>query len=401
MAIDGDGLPVHADATLTIKPRLLLEGNAYIDLRPGSPAAPDLRSGALVPRSQTAVSVQADQVLDVFDLPTRQMLQSSIGALATGLGGHPPRAPGWAALRTAVRAFDSALPPVTTVAHAAQGTEPGDLTRAIGSSSDVTAQLATEPAALADIVSSYNRTFGALASENTALAGTVSGFDAVLRAAPLPLRELDAALPTLTSFANELRPALHTAPGSLAQANALLDQIALVSRPSELPKLLARLGPALAELPGLESRLRTLFGYTNPVTSCIATHVIPQLEKDVPDGVNSTGDPAYLDLVHAFAGLTGFSSAVDGNGGTVRLGITTGDRIVDTIFPGLGQLVARLPNVDGLRPTWLGFGVDPPFRPDQPCSSQPLPSLSESAGALPDWASGAAVAHPVAPRSGG
>jgi hypothetical protein len=103
-------------------------------------------------------------------------------------------------------------------------------------------------------------------------------------------------------------------------------------------------------------------------------------------------------MVHAFAGLTGFSSAVDGNGGTVRLGVTTGDRIVDTIFPGLGQLVARLPNVDGVRPTWLGFGVNPPFRPDVPCASQQLPDLSEDPGPLPDWASGAHTAHVAIPK---
>jgi ABC-type transporter Mla subunit MlaD len=406
MEIDQTSLPIHADATLTIKPRLILEGNAYIDLNPGTPAAPDLRSGALVPLSQTAISVQIDQVLDTFDLPTRDALQRSVAGLATGLGGtsrpgRDPSAPGWVGLRAAVREFSSALGPLTQVAQAAQGTQPGDLRRSITSSADVTTQLAENPATLASIVTNYNTVFAALASENRALADSVSGFDEVLRAAPVPLREIDAALPTLTSFAGSLRPTLHVAPAALTKTNRFLDQVSVIVRPRALPALLDGLSPLLADLPGLEHRLQTLFGYSTPVTDCISTHVVPALNMKVPDGQFSTGDPAYLDLVHLFTGLTSFSSAVDGNGGTARLGVTEGPTIVNQFLPGVGQIVGRIPNVGGVRPTWLGYGVIPPFRPDQPCAAQPLPNLSESPGPAPDWATGAKPSNSVAPKRRG
>ncbi|MHB8694444.1 MAG: MlaD family protein [Solirubrobacteraceae bacterium] len=406
MGINQNGLPIHTDATLTIKPRLILEGNAYVDLNPGTVAAADLRSGALVPGSQTAISVQIDQLLDTFNLPTRDALQSSVAALATGLSGSSPgraTAPalGWAGLRDAVRQFDGALGPATQVAQAAQGSQPGDLGRAVRSSSDVTAQLAESPAALADIVTSYNTTFAALASQDQALANSISGFDAVLRVAPQPLRQLDAALPTLTSFATDLRPALHAAPPALTQANGLLSQVTAIVRPAELPTLLHRLGPVLSSLPGLETRLVTLFGYSTPVTSCISTHVVPALSMKVPDGKLSTGDPAYLDLVHLFTGLTSFSSSVDGNGGTARMGLTLGNQNVNEILPGVGQIVGRTPGADGVRPTWLGYGVLPPFRPDQQCANQPLPNLSEAPGAAPAWATGANSAPVAAPAPGG
>jgi virulence factor Mce-like protein len=400
MQIGSNGLPIHADATFTIKPRLILEGNAYVQLDPGSPATAALRSGALVPEAQTATSVQLDQVLDTFDQPIRGALQGSVAALSGGLGGGSGQAAsGWRGLRNAVRQFDSALGPVTAVAAAAQGTRPGDLARSIDSTADVTSQLAQSPAALADLVSSYNTTFAALAAENSALADSISGFDAVLKAAPTPLRLIDAALPTLTTFASELRPALHAAPSALTEGNRLLDQISAIVAPTELPTLLSHLTPTLSLAPGLVSRVQTLFGYTNPVTSCIATHIVPTLNMKIDDGVNSTGDPIYLDLVHAETGLTGFSSAVDGNGGTVRVGITTGDRIVDTLFPGLGQIVGRLPNADQVRPNWLGYGVLPPYRPDQPCAAQPLPHLDVPAAAAPDWASGARVSHFTLPEA--
>lgn len=389
MQIDAGGLPLHDDATFTVKPRLVLEGNAYVDVAPGSPDAPDLGSGALVPIGRTAISVQLDQVLDVFSAPARDALQSSVGQLASGLGSAPSATPGYVSLRNAVTALDGALPPTGAVAHALGGTQPGDLSRAIGSASAVTGQLARSPTALAELVTSYNQVVGALATEDQPLAASISGIDQVLTIAPRPLHQIDAALPTLTRFSGTLRPALRAAPVTLRDTNRLLDQIGSTVRPAALPALLRDLSPVLRQLHPLEQRVQTLFSYSSPVTGCIATHVVPTLTTRIQDGANSTGDPVYLDLMHLFTGLTSFSSAVDGNGGTVRLGVTTGDRIVDTVFPGLGQVVGRLPNVDGVRPAWLGFGVNPPYRPDQPCASQSLPDLNTAAasGPLPAWAS--------------
>ena len=38
--VSEDGLPIHEDATITVRPRLFLEGNFFLDLHPGSPSAP-------------------------------------------------------------------------------------------------------------------------------------------------------------------------------------------------------------------------------------------------------------------------------------------------------------------------------------------------------------------------
>jgi phospholipid/cholesterol/gamma-HCH transport system substrate-binding protein len=53
MAIDGEGRPIHRDATLKIRPRLFLEGNFYVDLRPGSPGE-HRHAGAARPGAQRA-----------------------------------------------------------------------------------------------------------------------------------------------------------------------------------------------------------------------------------------------------------------------------------------------------------------------------------------------------------
>jgi hypothetical protein len=274
------------------------------------------------------------------------------------------------------------------VSRAARGTTPEDLRDAVGWSSSLAAQLAENPAAIAGLLTSYRSVSGALAAEDRRLASAIVSLDGLLRVAPRPLRALDAALPSLTGFARSLRPALRAAPRPLVRTAELLDQVSALTRPVALPALLRALAPVLSDLPAFEIRLRTLFGFTTPVTDCITSHVVPTLQMKIQDGPNTTGDPVYLDGLHLFAGLTGLSSAVDGNGGTVRLGVADAQGIVDQLIPGAGLVVGKAPAVLGVRPAWLGSNVDPAFRPDQPCARQPLPDLSARAAPAPDWARG-------------
>ena len=75
MDIKDNALPIRQDATLQLRPRLFLEGNLFVDLHPGSPGAPELRSGSVVPETQTSASVQLDQVLSTLQAPVREDLQ--------------------------------------------------------------------------------------------------------------------------------------------------------------------------------------------------------------------------------------------------------------------------------------------------------------------------------------
>ena len=93
MQIDDAGRPIHQDAELAIEPRLVLEGNFYVALRPDLPSAPEAASGTTIGLRRTSVPVQLDQVLDTLDLATRGALHRSIGELA-GASGPEPSAPG-------------------------------------------------------------------------------------------------------------------------------------------------------------------------------------------------------------------------------------------------------------------------------------------------------------------
>lgn len=370
--------PIRADARLAVKPRLALEGNYYIDMSPGTPSSALLRSGATIPLSRTSGLVQIDQFVDTFTLPIRDHLTATVAQLASGLGRGPGGAaapPGYAGLRQATDQLDHALIAVSQVAHSAQGTQPGDLSRALGSTGAFTAQLAERPAVLADLVSNFDQTFAALSASHAALGSSIAQIDDTLRAAPPQLTTIDSALPGLTTFAKALQPALQQAPSALDAANRLLVEMQRLVAPRELPSLLTALRPVTANLPTLEARLDALFPYLTPAMNCISRKVIPVLDATVPDGPNTTGEPAWLDLMHLGASLAGVAANFDGNGTAIRLGVSESENVLRGFIPGFGTLYTNK-SLQGVDPVWLGQSVQPPNRPDAWCIDQPLPDLS-------------------------
>ena len=92
MSIDESGLPLHADATAKIRPRIFLEGNFFVDLQPGTPGAPELDDGATIAVTQTATPVQLDQVLGALQADSREDLRDVLEGLGTALNSEPSAA---------------------------------------------------------------------------------------------------------------------------------------------------------------------------------------------------------------------------------------------------------------------------------------------------------------------
>lgn len=372
---------LHADTGLSIQPRLFFEGNFYVKVSPGTPSAPALADGATIPLRRTAVPVQLDQVISTLNGPVRSGLVGTAGQLASGLGGAQDTT-GADGLRTATRELARTLGDVGTVARAARGTRAGDLHRAVQGAAAVTGQLAQDPAALAGLVTNYNRVFAALASHDGELSASVRELNGLLRVAPTSLTRIDAALPAVSTLATELRPVLTSAPPALRSTTALLQQLRAFTRPAELPQLVDRVDPVLDDLPALQTQLTRAFPYLESVARCVATRIVPTLKTEVPDEHLSTGRPVWQDLMHMATALAGASPNFDGNGTTIRLGVTESQQALAGVIPGIGEVVGG-GAPQGVRPTWLGYGVEPPYRPDTDCSAQTLPDLSRRAGGPP------------------
>jgi phospholipid/cholesterol/gamma-HCH transport system substrate-binding protein len=89
MEIDDKGLPIHKDATLKIRPRIFLEGNFFVELQPGTPSAPTLNDGDVIPITQTSDPVQLDQVLTALQSDTRADLQDALQGFGEALMYQP------------------------------------------------------------------------------------------------------------------------------------------------------------------------------------------------------------------------------------------------------------------------------------------------------------------------
>ena len=85
MEVQSNALPLREDATFKLRPRLFLEGNYFVDVRPGSPNAPEIDDGHTFPVNQTAYSVQLDTVLTTLQGDVRADLQTFLNQFGNAL----------------------------------------------------------------------------------------------------------------------------------------------------------------------------------------------------------------------------------------------------------------------------------------------------------------------------
>src|SRR5829696_2827930 len=90
MEIQDTGQPIHKDATAKIRPRIFLEDNFFVDLKPGTPQTPTLDDDDRpLPMTQTASPVQLDQILTSLQSDERADLQSLLVDLGNTLTRNP------------------------------------------------------------------------------------------------------------------------------------------------------------------------------------------------------------------------------------------------------------------------------------------------------------------------
>lgn len=378
MAIDRSALPLHSDATLKIRPRLFLEGNFFVELDPGTPAAPNLPEGGTIPLAQTAEPVQLDQVLTTLKTGTRADLKLLLHGLGEGFRDGR-------ALRRVIPLMEPAFLRTAITAQALQGEHPGDLSGFVSSAEKTAAALSSRRQQLPVLVAALDRTLTTLAVRRTQLGATVTGLDRLIADAPPAFAALNGLFPTARAFVREARPGIRVAPATLRLGIPVLNQAAkLLARP-ELPALIAQLDPALHELRVLEPQLGTLLGGLRPITECLRTNALPTLKKPITDPPLTTGRPIYRELLDISVGLASASQDFTGSGPAVRYHAGFGDQLVTTgKAPSLGEPLVGLTSEPllGSRPRYRG-PTPPPFRPSAPCGSQKLVDLNAETGPAP------------------
>ena len=84
--VDAEHAPLRRDATVSVRPKSLL-GERYLALDPGQ--APEaLPSGAALPPTSVTSSTSLEDVVNTFDQPTRDKLQTLVVELGAGVAGR-------------------------------------------------------------------------------------------------------------------------------------------------------------------------------------------------------------------------------------------------------------------------------------------------------------------------
>src|SRR5215207_7823076 len=205
MELDDAALPLHEDATAKVRPRIFLEGNFFVDLKPGTPGAPTLDSGDTIKISQTASPVQLDEVLTSLQSDSREDLQAVLTGLNTALNSKD------ASGESAAQSFNRALVDIpeagrstAQVLEALLGNEPGrDVARLIRGTANTADELDRYEGELKDLITNLNLTTATFASEQTNLRSTIRELAPTLTSANAAFASLNEAFPPTRAFARE------------------------------------------------------------------------------------------------------------------------------------------------------------------------------------------------------
>jgi phospholipid/cholesterol/gamma-HCH transport system substrate-binding protein len=374
MELKDKALPIKQDATLQLRPRLFLEGNLFVDLHPGSPGAPELDSGSVVPESQTSYSVQFDQVLTSLQAPVRENLQIFLKEFGDALDKYG----GAKGFQTSFRTSPAAYQYTAQVNEALLGTQPGDLAGFISNLDVVARELNANSTALQGLITNLNTVSGDFAANQASLREAIVELPRTLAAGCPALFKLNRDFPVLRAFAREALPGVKSANQALDYANPWIGQLRQLISQNELRGLVKDLGPTIPDLAALSRDSLPFLEQTRALSSCFNNVVIPWSNTEIPN--NDSDPPAakvYQETAYGFTGVAGESRSGDANGQEFRV---LGGGGTNTIAP------FSSPDVDGALTGIAPFefqGSEPakqssaktPFRPDVPCETQDPPDL--------------------------
>jgi virulence factor Mce-like protein len=373
MEIKDEGLPIHADAEAKVRPRIFLEGNYFVDLRPGSPSAPVMEEGETISVQRTAAPVQFGQFLEMLQSDTREDLRTvfrEYGKAVDGKGGD--------GFNRSIQYWKPAFKNSARVNDATRGIEAHDLSNYLRGARKVAEGLDRDPRALKSLITNLATTATAFASEQDNLSATIRELPVTLRAGQRAFAALREAFPPVRRLAAEMLPTVRTSGPALDAQLPLVKQLRGLVRPSELQGLVRDLEPAVPALAQMNERGVPFQEETRLAGSCNNNVIHEWNETEVPDPNFPARGPIYQEASKQFVGLAAESRNFDANGQYVRsyaqnanYASAVGDgRFFFTDLPVLGVNPPKAPR-------------QPEYRPDVPCETQEAPDMRSKPGAPP------------------
>lgn len=309
-------IPVKEDATVRLRPHTLFEGSGFVDLSPGSPSAPDLEEGGVIPRAQTSIYTSLDEATRVLRKPIRESLRDLLEVSAKTL-----RDEAIEGTQQLLKLAPRLLRQLGPTSRAIQGEHRKELAGAISGFSETVRGVAAREERIGPFLASANRTLAALEVDGG------EPLDATLAALPGALEELIAGTPDVLALidrADGLAAAVNPAFADLTPAAAELKPLLEKATPilEDVAPMISDLQIVLAPLADAAPVIVKLIDKLEPGSRLLADSVLPVLS-----GPSRLGLPTYIQLLNSFAGILGASRPYQthaqgpaGSGHMIRLG---------------------------------------------------------------------------------
>jgi phospholipid/cholesterol/gamma-HCH transport system substrate-binding protein len=388
MKILKKGLPIHTDASAKVRPRIFLEGNFFVDLKPGTPGKPDFDSGAMIPVTNTAAPVQLDQVLTALQDPTRADLRTILRELGTGLERGAP------SLNRAYRYIAPSERDTSIVNEAFLGEQPDrDLSRLIRGLSRATEGLGRNELQVQDLVTNFSKTMGAFAAEHDNLQSSIRQLGPTLDTTNTALTKINTALPPTRQFARDILPGVRETAATIDAGFPWIAETRKLLSQAELRGLARDLSPTSRDTARFVDSSIKLFPQADLLAKCATRTILPAGDLVLNDQFK-TGQPNYREFAYTLVGLAGEGQNSDGNGGyvhfqpgggsqTIALGQDSPAPLFANVFPGTGTQPATP-------------GAKPPYKSSVPCYESKLPDVNGPESAKGSFGSPAKTAVPTA-----
>jgi ABC-type transporter Mla subunit MlaD len=394
MDIENGGLPIHADATVKIRPRIFLEGNFFVELQPGSPSARTVSSGYTIPITHTSDPVQIDQVLSALNSDTRANLQVFLAEFGDALTRKPtaaedaeqdPEVRGLnaaQALNKAIQHSPEAARTSAILGQALGGAEQHDLSKLIAGVGRTTAALNVHEQQLGELIVNFNTFLGSLAAQSSSLNTAVAQLPGALHSATGAFRALDAAAPPIRAFSLDIIPGVQQTPATIQAAFPWIVQARALLAPSEFGGVAEGLSKATPALAALLAPQPEFFNQANIISKCLTKVFLPASEVKLQDGTRTAGVSAQQEFLDFFLDFNAAGQSFDGNGAYQRLLATGGAQtIVTPEVPLFGSSAKTFPLAATSSLTPLGTSPrlpasEPPYKPLVACYTQQLPNFN-------------------------
>ncbi len=213
--------PIHENATAILRTKTIL-GETYVALTPGSPNAPPIPDGGLLPRGRVVNAVQLSDIFDALDPTTRRSFQIWQQELAKAIRGNQEN-------------LSSVL---------------GNLPSFAADASDILRVLDIEHAATVRLIQNGGAVFAALSENQSALRNLITTGETVFHTTATNDNQLAKIFEVFPTFLNQTKLTMARLQSFSLDADPLIRQLDPVAQ---------ALGPTLQAVDQLSPELRSFF----------------------------------------------------------------------------------------------------------------------------------------------